>query len=116
MPTRFLQPVAATVEAPALEKKMRSRPRRGASNPSHARASLIRLRPSSSAAGQALEPMTGNPIPLAENEIIVREQNPAQSSIVLNDPSIATRHARILQTENGEFHIRDEGSIARNMG
>ena len=105
------QPVAATIEAPTLEKKMRSRPARGRVKPSHAPASLIRLRPSSSAADQTLEPMTGNPIPLAEDEIIVGA-DPAQSSVVLNDPSIAARHARILQTENGEFHIRDEGSIA----
>jgi hypothetical protein len=109
------QPVAAAVETSALEKKMRTRPNRGRVKPLHAPASLIRLRPSSSAlppaAGQTLEPMTGNPIPLAENEIILGA-DPAQSSIVLNDPSIAPRHARILQDEKGAFHIRDEGSIA----
>jgi hypothetical protein len=109
------QPIAATVGSPALEKKVRARPARGRVKPLHAPASLIRLCASSSgvpsATGQTLEPMTGNPIPLAENEIILGA-DPAQSNIVLNDPSIAPRHARILQAKNGAFQIRDEGSIA----
>ncbi len=98
------QPVAIAVETSTTENKKHARPRSGRIKPVSAPASLIRLRPD-------LEPMTGNPIPLLENEITFGT-DPVQSSIVLDDPSIAPRHARMTQTEDGVFHIRDEGSIA----
>ncbi|MGA7192297.1 MAG: FHA domain-containing protein [Anaerolineales bacterium] len=98
------QPVAIAVETSSAEKKKRTRPRRGNVKPINAPASLIRLRPD-------LEPMTGNPIPLTENETSFGT-DPAQANIVLDDPSIAPRHARIAQSEDGIFRLRDEGSVA----
>ena len=96
------QPVA--MGTPATDKKkQRTRPRSGRIKPSNAPASLIRLRPD-------LEPMTSHPIPLIENEMIIGTD--ARSSIVLNDLSVAPRHARLMQTEDGAFHIQDEGTIA----
>ena len=98
------QPVTATIEASAQEKKKRARPRTGRTKLANAPASLIRLH-------LDLEPMTANPMPLVENEITFGT-DPTQSSIVVDDLSIAPRHARINQTEDGVFHIRDEGTIA----
>ena len=98
------QPVAIAIEASSQEKKKRARPRSGRIKPINAPASLIRLR-------LDLEPMTANPIPLIENEITFGADS-IQSGIVLNDLSIAPRHARISQTENGSFRIRDEGTTA----
>ena len=96
------QPVAIGTSA-TDKKKQRTRPRSGRIKPANAPASLIRLRPD-------LDPMTGNPIPLIENEITLGTD--AQSSIVLNDLSVAPRHARLIQTEDGTFQIQDEGTIA----
>jgi hypothetical protein len=98
------QPVAIGIEPSTADKKKRTRPRSGRVKPTNAPASLIRLR-------LDLEPMTGNPIPLTENETIFGT-DPLQSSIVLNDPSVALRHARISQSEDGAFRLRDEGSIS----
>ncbi len=103
------QPVTATIEASVQEKK-RSRPRTGRTKPANAPASLIRLRPDPST-GQALEPLTVTPIPLIENETTFGI-DPLQSSVVLDDPSVAPRHARITQTKDSSFQIRDEGTIA----
>jgi len=98
------QPVVMAVETSAAEKKKRARPRSGRIKTINAPASLIRLR-------SDLEPMTGNPIPLIEDQNTFGT-DPVQSNIVLDDLSIAPRHARINQIEDGTFHIRDEGSIA----
>ena len=93
------QPVATTIETSAPEKKKRARPRSGRIKPDQ-RAGISHPPPALD-----LEPMTANPIPLIENEITFGT-DPAQSSIVLDDPSIAPRHARISQTEDGIFHIQ----------
>jgi len=98
------QPVAVAPETSATEKKKHTRPRSGRIKPIHAPASLIRLSPD-------LEPTTDNPIPLIENEITFGT-DPAQSRVVLKDLSVASRHARIIQSEDGTFHIRDEGTVA----
>jgi hypothetical protein len=98
------QPVTATIEVSAQEKKKRARPRTGRTKLANAPTSLIRLRPD-------LEPITANSIPLIENETTFGK-DPTQSGIMVDDLSIAPRHARINQTEDGTFHIRDEGTIA----
>ena len=96
------QPVAIETSAP--EKKKRTRPRSGRIKPINAPASLVRL-------NSDFSPVTANPIPLIENEITLGT-DPLQSSIVLDDLSIAPRHARLSQTEDGIFHMRDEGTTA----
>ncbi|MFZ1043304.1 MAG: FHA domain-containing protein [Anaerolineales bacterium] len=103
------QPVAIAVDVSVQEKK-RTRPRTGRTKPANAPASLIRLRPDPST-GQALEPLTATPIPLIENETTFGIDR-LQSSVVLDDPSVAPRHARITQTKDSSFQIRDEGTIA----
>jgi len=115
------QPVMVTLESAAVEKKKRARPRTGRLKSVNAPAFLIRLyavpstgspvSPAPAQAGQVLEPMTGHPIPLTGDEITFGS-DPSQSNVVLNDRSIAPRHARITQTEDGAFHVRDEGTVA----
>ena len=96
------QPVAIN-ESATDSKKQRTRPRSGRIKPVNAPASLIRL-------NAELEPVTAHPIPLVGDEIIFGTD--AQCNIVLNDSSIAPRHARLHQKEDGLFYLRDEGSIS----
>ncbi|HUH95873.1 MAG TPA: FHA domain-containing protein [Anaerolineales bacterium] len=105
------QPVAIAVESSAAANRKRARPRSARLKPINAPATLVRLGPGPAAgSGQALEPLAGSPIPLVENEITFGT-DPVQSSIVLDDLSIAARHARLTQTGPGTFHIRDEGTV-----
>jgi hypothetical protein len=57
------------------------------------------------------EPMTGNPIPLADQETTFGT-DPVQATHVLDHPSIAALHARLKRTEGGEFLLLDNGSVA----
>jgi hypothetical protein len=98
------QPIAAVVESDTKESKPKTRPRNGRGKTNQSPASLIRL-------NSHLEPASANPIPLTENEITFGADT-AQSTHILNDASIAPRHARITQSDDGVFHIRDEGSVA----
>ncbi len=98
------QPVAAAAESKSQDKKKRKRPRSGLAKSVNAQGFLIRLRAD-------LEPMTGNPIPLNGDELVFGSDS-AQSSVVLNEASVAPRHARITQGEDGNFYIRDDGSVA----
>jgi pSer/pThr/pTyr-binding forkhead associated (FHA) protein len=57
------------------------------------------------------EPMTGNPIPVAEQEITFGN-DPVQATHVLDHPSIAALHARLKRTEGGDFLLLDNHSVA----
>ena len=57
------------------------------------------------------EPMTGNPIPVAEQEITFGT-DPVQATHVLDHPSIAALHARLKRTEGGDFLLLDNHSVA----
>ncbi len=63
------------------------------------------------APGQTFKPAPGSPIPLAEKEITFGT-DPVQSSYVLDDPSLAPRHARITRTDSGHFFVVDAGTVA----
>ena len=57
------------------------------------------------------EPLTGHPIPLIEKEITFGT-DPIQSAYVLDHPSIAALHARLKRTENGDFILSDNSTVA----
>jgi hypothetical protein len=57
------------------------------------------------------EPMTGNPIPLVEQEITFGT-DPVQATYVLDHPSIGALHARLKRTEGGDFLLLDHHSVA----
>jgi pSer/pThr/pTyr-binding forkhead associated (FHA) protein len=57
------------------------------------------------------EPASAAPIPLFEKDMTFGT-DPVQSKRVLDDPSISPLHARIKQTEDGNFIIYDHGSVA----
>ncbi|HUI89729.1 MAG TPA: FHA domain-containing protein [Anaerolineales bacterium] len=98
------QPITISTEASAIDNRKHARPRGGRTKVVNAPAALVPLRPD-------LEPMTGNPLALTENEIALGT-DPAQSNIVLKDLSVAPRHARLTQNEDGTFLLRDEGTVA----
>jgi hypothetical protein len=64
-----------------------------------------------------LEPLNGNRedplnrIPLDAKEITIG-RDPAQATVMMDEPSIADLHARLRRIENGQFLIRDEQSQA----
>jgi hypothetical protein len=62
------------------------------------------------APGQTFKPVPGSPILLVAKETTFGS-DPAQSSYVLDDPSLEPRHARITQTDNHDFFIVDAGTI-----
>ena len=50
------------------------------------------------------------PIPLTGNEVTIG-RDPIRATLVLDDPTVETLHARLLQ-EGGAYRLADEGSIA----
>jgi len=69
------------------------------------------MRPDPLAApGETFKPSSTPPIPLAAREVIFGT-DPSQASYVLHDPSLEPRHARITQTEKGDFFVVDAGTI-----
>lgn len=105
------QPVVALTEPPiSATKKSKTVPRRTAwLQPKPARlpeapAYLIRLT-------NGGEPASVSPIPISEKEMTFGT-DPVQSKRVLDDASISPLHARIKQTEDGNFIIYDHGSVA----
>lgn len=106
------QPVHAATEPPAsATKKSKTRPRKiiqklqsKPARTNEAPAYLIRLT-------NGGEPASALPIPLAEKDMTFGT-DPVQSKRVFDDPSISPLHARIKQTEDGNFIIYDHGSIA----
>ena len=63
------------------------------------------------APGETFKTAPVSPIPLAEKDMTFGT-DPVQSLYVLDDPSLAPRHARILQTDDGQFLVADAGTIA----
>ena len=57
------------------------------------------------------EPASIAPIPIIEKDMTFGT-DPVQSMYVLDDPSISPLHARIKQTDDGNFVIIDHGSVA----
>ena len=57
------------------------------------------------------EPMTGNPIPMVEQETTFGT-DPVQATHVLDHPSIAALHARLKHTDGGDFLLLDNHSVA----
>ena len=113
-------PLTQTVQAPVLEPKpvKEKKTRRGRSAASKektqvdAPAWLRRLIQDPLAApGETFKPAPVSPILLTEKEITFGT-DPVQSVHVLDDPSLAPRHARIIQAEDGNYRVFDEGSIA----
>lgn len=110
------QSVPTALEATAPIQAATTRRRRVATQkvpaaPAEAAASLRRLQLDPLAApGETLKPAPGAPIPLAAREITFGN-DPAQSTYLLDDPSLEARHARITQTDNGDYFIVDAGSI-----
>jgi FHA domain-containing protein len=103
------QSVPVAVEVPESEKQKKPRRRRPAGTNAkvelaEAPAYLQRLTPD-------LQPAAVSPIPLATKEITFGA-DPVQSMYVLDDPSLAARHARLVQGEDGGFLLADAGSVA----
>jgi hypothetical protein len=105
------QPVHATTEPPSsATKKSKTEPRKNVKLQTkpirvmEATAYLVRLT-------NGGEPASSTPIPLAEKDMTFGT-DPVQSKRVLDDPSISPLHARIKQTEDGNFIIYDHGSVA----
>jgi hypothetical protein len=111
------QPISTRHEATvaAVEKKAKRRRTKAASPPPQPPAPTAVLRrlvaDPLAAPGQTFKPAPGSPIPLAEKEITFGT-DPVQSSYVLDDPSLAPRHARITRTDSGHFFVVDAGTVA----
>ncbi len=63
------------------------------------------------APGETLKPAPGTPIALTAKEMTFGT-DPVQSMYVLDDPSLAPRHALVTQSEDGQFLVADAGTIA----
>ena len=102
------QPVPAVVEAPVVEKTTKGGRSAAAKVATKRRAEapayLQRLTAD-------LQAASVKPIPLGEKEITFGS-DPVQSTHVLDDPSLAPRHARLTQTEDGDYLLADAGTIA----
>ena len=99
------QPISIQQAEPASKRKQAARlPWMRADQVQNAPAHLTRL-------GANGEPLTGRPIPLIEKETTFGT-DPVQAERVLDHPSIAALHARIKQTDNGDFLLVDNGSVA----
>lgn len=111
------QAIAASPQptAPVKEKSTRRRravPASTEAQPDEPAAFLRRLQSDPLAApGQIFKPAPGSPIPLAAKEITFGT-DPVQSSYVLDDPSLAPRHARMTRTDSGDYFLVDAGTIA----
>jgi hypothetical protein len=101
------QPVSIQQAEPPSKKKQAARApwKRGErERVQDAPAYLIRLREDG-------EPVTGNPIPLVEQETTFGI-DPVQATHVFDHPSIAALHARLKRTDGGDFLLLDNSSIA----
>lgn len=111
------QPVTGRHARPVAAREKTSKRRRSGTAPAatqraHGGAVLRRLLSDPlGAPAQTFKPAPGSPIPLTEKEITFGT-DPVQSSYVLDDPSLAPRHARITQTDGGDFFVVDAGTIA----
>jgi len=105
------QPIPLLKQEPevAIEKskKRKTKPKKteaGSRSGNEASASFFKL----SADGQvAAVP----PIPVAESEIIFGT-DPVQCTLILDDPSISSIHARLRQTDDGGYLLLDNNSVS----
>jgi hypothetical protein len=110
------QAVSAGVHEPTAATEKTTKRRRELTTKRSARAVeaaafLRRLQADPLAApGETFKPAPGAPIPLGAREITFGT-DPAQSSYVLDDPSLGPRHARITRTEGGDYFVVDAGTI-----
>jgi hypothetical protein len=103
--------VAASGEDKTVRRRRATTPK-VSTQPVKAPAVLRRLQADPLAApGETLKPAAGAPIPLAAKEMTFGT-DPSQSSYVLDDPSLAPRHARITQREGGDYFVVDAGTVA----
>jgi hypothetical protein len=99
------QPVKIQQAEPPVKRKQAKRPPWArAERWQEAPAYLTRLRTDG-------EPMTGLPVPLTEKETTFGT-DPVQAMHVLDHPSVAALHARLKQTEGGDFTLADNNSVA----
>jgi len=92
-------------------KRRRALSRKTAAPSGEADAYLRPLEPDPLAApGHTFKPASGQPIPLAADEITFGT-DPTQSSYVLEDPSLDAQHARITKSPSGEYSVADAGTI-----
>lgn len=99
------QPVKIQQAEPPVKRKQAKRPPwMRAERLQDAPAYLTRLRTDG-------EPMTGLPVPLTEKETTFGT-DPVQAMHVLDHPSVAALHARLKQTEGGDFTLADNNSVA----
>lgn len=112
------QPVQMVVEAPikngkepGTTKRSRAATKTAAPAP-EAPARLQQLIADPLAApGETFKNAPVSPILLTEKDMTFGT-DPVQSRYVLDDPSLAPRHARITQAEDGQFMVADAGTIA----
>jgi hypothetical protein len=97
------QPIQTIVKSPAPARQKKSTAKQPRP-PKDAPASLVRFNADDTPAASA-------PIYLSEPEITFGA-DPVQASHLLDDPSIASLHARCKRTEDGEFILYDSGSVA----
>ena len=106
---RYTDPVTQPVniqqaEPPAKKKQAARVPWARGERVQDAPAYLTRLRIDG-------EPMTGNPIPMSEQELTFGA-DPVQATHVLDHPSVAALHARLKWTQGGDFLLLDNHSVA----
>ena len=110
------QSITAGSQVPTVARERTTKRRPAAPKPPAkqsvpASAFLRRLQPDPLAApGDTFKPSSAPAIPLAAREITFGT-DPKQASHVLDDPSLEPRHARITQTENGDYFVVDAGTI-----
>jgi hypothetical protein len=114
------QPVSAMVERsggkngkePTTSKRGRAAAGNGSAPPAEAPARLQRLVSDPLAApGETFKTAGVSPILLNQKEMTFGT-DPVQSLYVLDDASLAPRHASIIQMEDGQFTVADAGTIA----
>jgi hypothetical protein len=98
------QPVSIQQAEPPKKKQAARAPWTRAERVQDAPAYLTRLRVDG-------EPMTGNPIPMVEQETTFGT-DPVQATHVLDHPSVAALHARLKRTDSGDFLLLDNHSVA----
>lgn len=106
---RYTDPVTQPVQIQQAEPASKRKQARGSSwtqadRWQDAPAHLTRL-------GANGEPVSGHPIPLTENETTFGT-DPVQAEHVLDHPSIAALHARLIRTPGGDFALSDNDTVA----
>jgi hypothetical protein len=109
------QAIASGAAKPASHKEKTTRKRPAAAKtptqPVEATAFLQRLQPDPLAApGRIFRPIPGQLIPLEARDITFGN-DPAQSTLVLDDPSLGARHARLTRTDRGDYFLVDAGTV-----